>query len=446
MKNKEKMPQNEISEIKSELLGEKYTFIRHKSGLSIYVYPKNLTTAYAVFGTHYGSIDNGFRLSGDDKATDVPMGIAHFLEHKMFTNADGSDSFERFSALGADANAYTSYDKTVYLFSCTSYFKECLRELIKFVTHPYFTEAEVKKEQGIIAEEISMYHDSPSSRSYYGMLEGLYHEHDIKSNICGTAESISKITPELLYRCHEVFYHPSNMVLAVSGNVNTEDVLSVCDELLPVTEPKTIIRGGHKEICGRVKEKSVRKMQHAKPLFDIGIKDTAIPDSADMRAERDVAMSIVCDLLFSQTGELYSRLYESGLISPSLTSAYTLSETFGFCAVSSETDDPDRVYDIIKEYVLRCRREGFTEEEFERCRKVFYASFVRGLDSAEDISNDILEFAFDGYDFFGYASLILSITLDRVMEIFRSSFDEDCFTMSVVLPLGGDYKNVGENK
>ncbi len=433
-----------IKEIKSRRLDEKYYFIRHKSGLGIYVYPKELTSAYAVLGTRYGSIDNGFKLSGEDEATNVPMGIAHFLEHKMFANEDGSDSFEKFSMFGADANAYTSYDKTVYLFSCTSHFSECLRELIAFVTTPYFSDEEVAKEQGIIAEEIGMYDDSPASRSYYAMLEGLYHKHDIKSNICGTVKSISEITPELLYRCHKVFYNPSNMVLAVCGNVDVEEILGICDELLPEGLQSDIIRSTVTEKIGAVREKSTLRMQLAKPLFDIGIKDTAVPSAPHERSERDVAMSIVCDLLFSQTGELYSTLYESGLISPSLSSAYTLSGTFGFCAVAGETDEPDKVYNIIKEHVLRKRDEGFSEEDFERCRKVFYASFVRELDSADDIANDLLAFAFDGYDFFGYAEQILSITLKRVMEIFRSSFDKDCFTLSVVYPFDSDENETEE--
>ncbi|MBQ8207128.1 MAG: insulinase family protein [Clostridia bacterium] len=426
---------NDIKTVKSALLGEKYEHIKHKSGLDIYVFPKNLTTTYAVFGTHYGSIDNGFMLEGDSSVTEVPGGIAHFLEHKMFTNEDGSDSFERFSELGADANAYTSYDKTVFLFSCTSNFSECLGELIDFVTHPYFTDESVAKEQGIIAEEIGMYDDNPATRSYYGMLEGLYEKHDIKNNICGTAQSIAEITPALLYRCHEVFYNLSNMALVICGNVTSDEVLTVADKHLKAQNPVKIIRRKVKESDRVAKPRTECKMQLAKPLFDIGIKDTAVPADPILRERREVAMSIVTDLIFSQTGELFSELYESGMISPSLNSAYTVSETFGFCAVSGEADDPEAVYEKIKSYVLQKRNEGFTEEEFERCRKVFYSSFVRGLDSADDIANDLIEFVFDGYDFFGYADIISTITLDEVMEVFRSSFSEQCFTLSAVFPI-----------
>ncbi len=434
MTRRANMTNNEIKTVKSSLLGEEYQHIKHKSGLDIYVYPKNFSTTYAVFGTHYGSIDNCFKLEGDDEYTTVPGGIAHFLEHKMFTNEDGSDSFERFAELGADANAYTSYDKTIFLFSCTSNFRECLSELLSFVTHPYFTKESVAKEQGIIGEEIGMYDDMPNNRSYYGMLEGLYCEHDIKNNICGTVQSISRITPELLYRCHEVFYNLSNMALVVCGNTTADEVISVADEQLSYKAPVKIIKKRTDEPSFVASSRKERKMQLAKPIFDIGIKDTCVPAEPIMRERREIAMSIVLDLIFSQTGELFSELYESGMISSSLHCSYTVSEGFGFCAVTGEADDPDKVYERIKEYIIEKRKEGFSEEDFERCRKVFYASFVRGLDSAEDIAEDLIEHIFDGYDYFGYADIINEISLREVMEVFRSSFSEDCFTLSAVFP------------
>ena len=175
--------------VESSLLREKYYRFKHASGLPVYVFPKKLSTTYAIFGTHYGSIDNVFSLNGGESFLSVPDGIAHFLEHKLFANEDGSDSFEHFSAIGADANAYTSFNKTAYLFSCTNNFEAALGELADFVTHPYFTKESVKKECGIIAQEIKMYDDHPSESCYYGMLGGLYKNHSVKRNICGSVES-----------------------------------------------------------------------------------------------------------------------------------------------------------------------------------------------------------------------------------------------------------------
>ena len=155
-----------------------------------------MSTVYAIFGVKYGSVDNQFKTHEGEQLT-VPDGIAHFLEHKLFFNEDGSDSFERFSELGTDPNAYTSFNKTAYLFSCTDHFDEALCELIDFVTHPYFTEESVESEKGIILEEMRMYDDSPGDRCFYGMLEGMYEHHSIRRNICGTERSISEISAPL---------------------------------------------------------------------------------------------------------------------------------------------------------------------------------------------------------------------------------------------------------
>ncbi|MBQ3125913.1 MAG: insulinase family protein, partial [Clostridia bacterium] len=164
---------NERTVFRSELLREEYTKISHHSGLDIYVFPKKLSTAYAIFATKYGSVDTRFKLAGDSEFVEIPDGVAHFLEHKMFENEDGIDTFEKFSAYGADANAYTSHNRTAYLFSCTTHFRESLTELLTYVTHPYFTPETVQKEQGIIGQEIRMGDDNPGTRRYYQLLQSL---------------------------------------------------------------------------------------------------------------------------------------------------------------------------------------------------------------------------------------------------------------------------------
>ena len=227
----------DIREVKSERLGESYFEIDHPSGLKILVYPKkNYAATYAVFGTRYGSIDTEFRLNGEEKFTCVPEGIAHFLEHKLFESED-LDAFERYAKTGASANAYTSFDKTCYLFSCTGKFQESLEILLDFVTHPYFTEKTVQKEQGIIGQEIQMCRDEAGWEALFSLLRAMYKTHPVRIDIAGTVESIAEITPELLYKCYETFYNFSNMVLCVAGNVTPDEVLSVADRLLKPQKP-----------------------------------------------------------------------------------------------------------------------------------------------------------------------------------------------------------------
>lgn len=416
----------------SELLGERYWRTVHPSGLPIYVFPKDMSTTHALFAVNYGSADNRPDLSG--KAP-FPDGVAHFLEHKLFSNEDGSDSFERFSALGADANAYTSHTRTVYLFSATDRFEESLGELIDFVMHPYFTAQTVKKEQGIIAEEIRMCRDNPYDCCYYNMLEGLYCRHPVKKEICGSISSIGNITEKTLYDCYNAYYRLDNMALVVCGRVTLEQVMTIADEHLPkapgakakkipaVNEPAGICRP-LVEAVGQV----------AKPVFAIGIKDTDIPADPTARAKRDAGMAILSEMLFSESGELYNRLFDSGLISPEFSADFAITADFGFLQISGEADDPAFVLDEILAYLRELRQKGLSEEDFERCRRVEFAEYLKGFDSPEEIANTLLAFAFDGADIFDYANMLKNTEFSYVKELFETFFDPSRFTLSVVKP------------
>ena len=216
----------------SSILDERYYEIDHPTGLKIFVMPKaHYRSAYAVIGTKYGSIDNRFKRSDAAEYTQVPEGIAHFLEHKLFESEE-LDAFQRFAATGASANAYTSFDKTCYLFQCSDRFDQSLEILLDFVQHPYFTPQTVEKEQGIIGQEITMYYDVPGWMSTFNLLRCLYKNHPVRIDIAGTVESISHITDKLLYDCYNTFYNLHNMALAVVGNVTPEQVLAVCDRCL----------------------------------------------------------------------------------------------------------------------------------------------------------------------------------------------------------------------
>ncbi len=427
----------------SALLREKYYKYTHKCGLDIYVFPKKLSSTYAILGTRYGSIDSTFGIEGEGKMTTVPDGIAHFLEHKLFANEDGSDSFEKFSALGADANAYTSFNKTAYLFSATDAFEPSLCELIDFVTHPYFTKESVKKEIGIIAQEIKMYDDSPAEACYYGMLEGLYQYHGIRRNICGTEKSIAKITPELLYECYRVFYSPKNMALIVCGDVSPEEVVRIADSRLPKSAASpSLIRSeeNKREPRAVFMPRVSKKMQISKPIFNIGIKDSDIPKEPRERLKRDAAMSILNEMLFSRAGELYSELFESGAVSPEMSYCYTINDSFAFNSIAGEADDPEYVLGRIRDYIKEKRKSGLKRADFERGKRVMYAEFVKEFDSTDAIANNLLSFAFEGTELLSYADIISEIRFEDTETLFKTAFDDELFTLSAIYPLDENTK------
>ena len=198
------------------------------NGLLINVIPKeNINNIYVTFSTKYGSIHDEFiPIDGTDYYK-VPMGVAHFLEHKVFEQEDGIDPFTIFSSNGADSNANTSNYKTTYLFSGPSNFEENLCFLLDFVQQPYFTDKNVEKEKGIIEQELKMLNDKPYWKLYESTLSNAFINHPIKYPVGGTVETIWKITKEDLYRCYNSFYNPANMFITISGNVSPKDTINI---------------------------------------------------------------------------------------------------------------------------------------------------------------------------------------------------------------------------
>jgi len=421
----------------SSILNEKYNKYIHSSGLEIYVFKKKMSTAYALLGTKYGSIHNKFNLNGE--IITVPDGIAHFLEHKLFSNEDGSDSFEKFSIYGADANAYTSFNRTAYLFSCTDGFEKSLNELIDFVMHPYFTQESVDSEKGIIAEEIKMYNDNPGDRCFYGMLEGMYKCHSIKNNICGSIQSISEITPKMLYDMYSIFYRPSNMVLIVCGDVEDSLVLDIVEANLSQIPYSSL--PVHK-INENLHEEPIvynsyieQKMQVSKPLFNIAIKDVDIPQGGLERQKKDATMAILDEMLFSRAGEFYNYMFENNMISPNLSYGYTISETSAYNSIAGEADDPRAVLDELFKYIDKTKANGLSKDDFERGKRVMYAEFVKSFDSTDSIANNLFSFVCEGSELLSYAELIDSVSFDDVCNMLYKMFNKESTVLSVVLPI-----------
>ena len=425
----------EITVRENPVLGERYWQIRHKSGLNICVFPKKRSTTYALFATKYGAADNCFRLNETDEFTSVPDGIAHFLEHKMFENEDGSDAFEQFAALGANANAYTSALTTAYLFSCTENWEKSLAVLLDMVTHPHFTEESVEKEKGIISEEIRMGEDSPSRALYYGMIRSLYQENHLRINVAGTVKSISGIDPALLYRCHEVFYNLRNMGLFLCGDITVEQVLAVADAHLETAPPLSIQCRENPEPDAVASPRYRQKMQVAKPLFAIGVKDTNIPADPGERMRRQAVLDILNEILFSKSSPWRNTLYEEGLIGASLSYGYGICDRYAYNSFSGESKDPEEVYRRYVEYLCEMRENGIDPDAFERCRRVIYADCISTYDDTTEIAHALLDAVFDEEELFDEPACIASVTLADVEKALREQFDETKTVMAVIEPL-----------
>ncbi|MDD5923785.1 MAG: pitrilysin family protein [Clostridia bacterium] len=419
-----------IEHIKSPILDEEYIKIIHSSGLTIYSYPKkDYNSSYAMFGTKFGSINTSFIDQSGNKIT-TPDGIAHYLEHKLFESEDG-DAFSKFAQTGASANAYTAFDKTMYLFSCSDNFITNLEFLLDFVQNPYFTKETVEKEQGIISQEIRMYDDSPDWRALFNLLNALYVNHSIKKDIAGTVESISQITPELLYTCYNNFYNLNNMVLVVVGNINTDEVIRCADKFLKKSEeitPSFVIPEEPDEINMEYIE---QKFPVSIPLFQLGFKENIRQPLSEKQL---AATDVLTAMLFGESSMLYKQLEENKLINNSFSFEHFESDSYSALLIGGESRNPKKATELIKKYVQEILTNGLDEEEFLLSKRSTYGDAIASFNSIEGIGNIINSMHFTNREIYKYIDTLSKLTLEDVENRLREQFSIDKCALSVILP------------
>ena len=410
-------------------IGESYIKAVHPSGLKIYILEKpQYNSAYAVFGTKYGSIDTCFSVNGEK--TQVPEGIAHFLEHKLFESEDG-DAFTKYAATGAYANAYTSFDRTCYLFSCSDRFYDNLGILLDFVQSPYFTAETVQKEQGIIGQEIRMYDDNPEWRVMFNMLLAMYKKHPVRIDIAGTVESIAEIDDKLLYKCYNTFYNPSNMFICIAGNVNSEKVLSQINGAVKTNDPIEIERIGCDE-PDEVSESYVeQKLEVAQPIFCFGYKEAM--DKPERTVKEKVCTSLLLEIIAGDASPLYKKLINEGLINDEFSFEYFTGNGYSSVIFEGESMDPKKVAEEIKSEVERLKSDGIDKKLFSAVRCGMYGEAVRSFNSVENIATQLVGCAMSDSGLFDELKYLKSVTPDDIYKRL-SLLENEKTVLSVVNP------------
>ena len=411
--------------------GESYTLATLDNGLKIYVCEKpQYTSSYAVFGTKYGSIDTCFSKNGE-KPVSVPEGIAHFLEHKLFESEDG-DAFVKYAKTGASANAFTTFDRTCYLFSCSECFEENLDILLDFVQSPYFTEETVQKEQGIIGQEIRMYDDSPSFRVFFNMLSAMYKNHAVRIDIAGTVESIAKIDSDLLYKCYETFYNPSNMFICIVGNVDTRQVLKQIEEKIKDKGEVQIERVGFDEPQKVNKSRVNQNFPVLTPLFCLGFKQKIA--SPYRRLKSKVCVELLLKIICGEASPLYKRLMDEGLINDEFDAEYFTGRDYAAVIFSGESKDPAKVAKAIKAEIASIREHGFDKKLFSAVKCAAYGEAIRSFNSVEAVAMQLVECAVSDYDLFDIIKLLKTVSYDDVLKR-TDVFDNELSVLSVISPM-----------
>ena len=417
----------ENSKVKEKLYVEKL-----ENGLTIMIIPKKgIQKKYVIWGTNYGSNDSKFIVPGEAEETEVPIGVAHFLEHKMFEQESGVNSLDTLTALGVEANAYTTNDHTAYLFECTENFYPALDELMDYVQHPYFTDENVEKEKGIIGQEIMMYDDYPEWKVYLNALEAMYHEHPVKLDITGTIETISHIDKEILYKCYNTFYNPSNMAMVVCGDFEPEKLLEEIKSRLVKKEANGEIKRIYPEEAETiVQEKIEQNMDVSQPLFTIGIKDKVADNKEKVR--KHIAIEILLNMIIGKSSKLYKELYDEGLLFSVPSIDYEFSRGYAHILVTGQSPEPEKVYEKFKDTISKMKERSIDIEEFNRIKKRIYGEYVKEYNDTADIARMFLSDFFKEINSFDYLEEIPTINEQYLEQILKNVFDDKKMIVSVI--------------
>ena len=403
------------------------------NGLTLAIVPrKGFSKKMAYFVTGAGSMHREFTIDGE--LYQAPMGVAHYLEHKLFDMPDGRDISEEFAALGASVNAFTSYDMTAYYFSCTDAFEDCFSLLVELVTKPHFTDESVQKEQGIIGQEIDMNEDAPETRIFEDLMAIMYENHPIREPILGTRETIAEITPQVLYDCHRAMYRPDNMLLCVVADADPETVREMAMKLTKdMPCPNVITKNQWDEPKTSLQGKTIAHMEVARPIFQLGFKCNAL-GTGEQAIYREFVGDLAAEVLFGESSELYQRLYEEGLIDPSFGGGLDTVSGMALLTATGDSDDPMAVRDAILARAREIVETGIPEDAFLRIKRSTLGGRIRSLDSFDSVCFRICAYHFSGFDYFRFPEVYESVKAQDVQKFIADTVTEERCSISIIEP------------
>lgn len=408
-----------------------------KNGLEVYICKKkDFKKKIGMFGTKYGSLINDFVDITKNQRIKVPDGIAHFLEHKLFEQ-EGENALDLFSKIGVSSNAYTTFDHTVYFFETMDKFEEGMKLLIKLVKTPYFTDENVQKEQGIIAQEIKMYDDDPNFVVYFNALRAMYNENPVRIDIAGTVESISHITKEYLYTCYNTFYSPQNMFIVIVGDVDVQSTIDLIEENLKIYEKdydnkkeiKKIETFSVKEEDHICKKEETKKMDIFMPQMCIGYKLDVVDGVTAMK--RNIICDIISDLYFSKMTKFYEEEYNKGILSEEVSLSYEGTSTFSHALLFANSTNIDILKEDLLKYLEKIKKAPIDEEMFEIIKKKKIGEMIRRADNLNVSYRRIIEALLNNIDIYEDVRVLENITKEDLKE-FLKLLDVEKQVISVV--------------
>ena len=404
------------------------------NGLKIYLLPKvEYSSSFAVFATRFGSLNSSQVLQN----IQIPRGIAHYLEHRLFDNPQG-EVFDMFSTLGSEVNAFTTYDKTVYYISTTKDICTNINLLLDFVQTCQMTQEAFENEKDIIVEEMKMRADDPNSRLYMGILNCMYHKHEVKYEIIGTEESVRNTKLEELELVHKNFYHPSNMVLVISGNFDPIEVVKCIKEN---QESKTF---SNMEVVSKIDYIEPKKVKRKRKVIQmpISIKKVAIGyklpiidniEDTYQKNQKLIAYSIYFSMLFGKTSNFYQRLIDEKVVVANTFGFYhDYNDGYNHVIFDADVFNERKFISIVKEAIEDdkvCRNQNL----FIQKKNAYLGNSILGIESPSDLAMEYMDNVIEGMNLFADIEIIKQMKIDSIIEVSNEikNSDYSVFTIAV---------------
>lgn len=380
-----------MEKIKIKKLEEDVYYEKMPNGLEVFLYTKDdVYTNYVTFTTKYGSVYNDFIPLGEDKIKSFPKGIAHFLEHKVFTEKEDPQPMEFFAKSGSICNAFTTFRNTTYLFYATKDLKENINYLLNYVQNIYLTDESVEKEKGIISEEIHMYEDRPAEVLFEKVRLNTLNSNPYRNSIIGTVKDIESITKDDLETCYYTFYHPSNMFMVVTGSFDPEEVMNLIKENQNNKDFKAmnkIVVKDFKEDAKVVKEKEIITMNTNIPKIAYTIK-IPLKNIKLTRRQLHLYMHILFTTLFDETSTFDEELKKEGIINNTTYISLLNTDTHLLITLVNETNKYNEFLDKLKDKLDNIE---INEKDFNRKKKVLISNEIFAYENVENINDIIMD-------------------------------------------------------
>ena len=388
------------------------------SGLKVAIHPTpNFKRRIVTLQVAFGGIDIQYKIGDNEKQ--IPSGFAHFLEHMLFSN-DGRNLAKEFSKYGANINAYTSKSITNYRFDCIDNFDHLLSYLLTSFISSNFSEHLIKKEKNIIEHELNMSMDSLHHKIYQKLKRMMFHDKAITEDVGGSIRDIESIDKSIIDEVFKTFYHPKNMSLIISGNVDPFEVIDFLKKHPYNQHSWSEFKG-----ITRIKDYLPRKIHSHKKIIEnnntnmisIGI---IIPNELFDNYSRDflhVSIGSILSNVFGLASKNFDILKKQNLMNVSFSTNSNIERDYGYINIYIQTDKQERYYKTILKMIKEINELPLDDILFEIDKKMILGNYITVFDSLPRIHDFISSCIVEGIDIENYLNKVMELKLEDLEPI-----------------------------